>query len=218
MRKYVFADEAGCFAFTRGNNVSRYYAICTVVFDDPSQGHTLLDLRRQMAWEGVPLKPTFHCCEDSVPVRDRVFAVVAEMKLRVCVTLYEKSKAQPQTRVSKERFYQHAWFYHLKFSHPKFGLSPGDELLVTSATVGTRKEQAVFTSAVNDVVNQNIRGTPWKTDFTQASADPCLQVTDYCTWAVQRKWERGDEAAYNRVKHLIVHEVDSWSHGTKHYY
>jgi len=218
MRKFVYADEAGCFAFNRGQNVSRYYAICTVVFDDPSQANALLDLRRQLAWEKVQLGPAFHCCEDSLAVRDRVFAVVEKMNVRVCVTLYEKSKALPRIRPTKDRFYQYAWFYHLKYSHPRFGLTAGDELLITSATVGTKKGQAVFTSAVNDVVNQNIKGTPWRTDFMSATADPCLQATDYFTWAVQRKWERGDDSAYRRIAHLLVHEVDSWKHGTTHYY
>jgi hypothetical protein len=27
-------------------------------------------------------------------------------------------------------------------------------------------------------------------------SDPCLQVADYCTWAIQRKWERGDERSH----------------------
>lgn len=218
MRKFVYADEAGCFAFTRGQNVSRYYAICTVVFDDPSQANTLLDLRRELAWEKVPLGSTFHCCEDSKPVRERVFALLQDMQVKVCVTLYEKSKAQPHTRESRERFYKYAWYFHLKYSHPQFDVREGDELLITSATVGTKKGQAAFTSAVNDVVNQNIRGTPWRTDFMSATADPCLQATDYFTWAIQRKWEREDSTAYNKISHLVVHEVDSWKHGKTHYY
>ena len=31
----------------------------------------------------------------------------------------EKSKAQPHTRATNQRFYHYGWFYHFKFAAPK---------------------------------------------------------------------------------------------------
>jgi len=45
-----------------------------------------------------------------------------------------------------------------------------------------------------------------------------LQIADYCTWAIQRKWERTDAKSYNIIKDRITYEYDLWGHGTKHYY
>jgi hypothetical protein len=58
----------------------------------------------------------------------------------------------------------------------------------------------------------------WKTAFFPSMADPLLQVADYCTWAIQRKWESGKTRSYDLIKHRITHEVDMWERGTKLYY
>jgi hypothetical protein len=130
----------------------------------------------------------------------------------------EKSKAQPQTRISRARFYHYGWFYLLKFIGPRI-LSKDTELLVTTASLGTKREQASFTHAVNDVLGQTI-DNPWKTTFCPAQADPCLQIVDYCTWAIQRKWESGgrDIRSYELIRHQVSYEYDLWAHGDKHYY
>lgn len=58
----------------------------------------------------------------------------------------------------------------------------------------------------------------WMTDFCPASADPCLQVADYCAWAIQRKWERDDPRSYDLISDRITYEYDLWSHGNTHHY
>ena len=58
----------------------------------------------------------------------------------------------------------------------------------------------------------------YRTDFCPAAADPCLQVADYCAWALQRKWERNDLRSYNLISDRITYEYDLWSRGDKHHY
>lgn len=217
MRRFVYADECGDFAFTR-RNASRYYVICTVSMVDPSVGDQLLRLKRDLIFEGLSVGDYFHCSEDSQAVRDRVFDLIRRMDLRIGATIFEKSKAQPQVRSTNDRFYKYGWHYHLQYSHRKLGIRKDDELLITAASIATKKSQAVFTSAVNDVVQQHLSGVRWKSHFCLASADPCLQIADYCAWAIQRKWERADDRSYQIVQHLICHEYDSWRSGQTHYY
>ena len=45
-----------------------------------------------------------------------------------------------------------------------------------------------------------------------------LQVADYCCWAVFRKYERGDDAAYNRFSPAIHSESDIFRTETTQYY
>jgi hypothetical protein len=45
-----------------------------------------------------------------------------------------------------------------------------------------------------------------------------LQVADYCSWAVSRKWERGVHAEYDLIAAKIRSEFDLWARGTVHYY
>jgi hypothetical protein len=90
--------------------------------------------------------------------------------------------------------------------------------MITVASLGTKRKRIEFEDAVRDVVKQKISREQWKLAFWPCQTDPCLQVADYCTWAIQRKWERGDDRAYNLIKDRINYEYELWSRGTKHYY
>ncbi len=220
MRHYIFSDEAGDFEFAKKHNVSRYFIACAVRMPSCDIGLDLLKLRRELVWDGYPVKDCFHASEDKQAVRDKVYSLIQSFDFTVYAQVLEKSKAQPQIRVTQHRFYQHAWYYLFKFAIPKIGLTKADELMVTTASVGTKKGQAVFSEAVNDVLQQTVRVDKEnrRTFFCSATSDPCLQVADYCTWAIQRKWEKGDEKSYNLIKSKVAHEVDMWSHGSSHYY
>ena len=215
--KFVFADEAGCFTFNRGQNVSRYFLICTVIMDNCSIASDLLDLRRQLAWDGIELGDYFHATTDKQTVRDRVSEVIASHSFTIQATIMEKSKAQPQVRISKSRFYQYAYFFHFKHGTAR-RLGYGAETLVTTASLGTKKERVAFANAVGNVLQQTGSAQSWRTDFMPCQADPCLQVADYCAWAIQRKWERSDCRSYDLIRTRITYEYDLWAKGNCHYY
>lgn len=214
---YLFADEAGCFSFTRQPNVSRYYIVCTVVMPSCDIGTQLFDLRRQLVWDGAPVKDYFHATTDKQAIRDAVFNVIMKADFTVQATVMDKAKAQPQTRISEEMFYQYGWHYHFNYSSKKY-LGEDSELMITVASLGTKKKRTAFEDAVRSVVRSKIKSSQWVSAFWPCQTDPCLQIADYCTWAIQRKWERGDSRAYDLIKDRINYEYDLWAHGTKYYY
>ena len=218
--KFIFADEAGCFTFNRQPNVSRYFILCTVVMDDCAVATELLNLRRRLAWEGAELGDFFHATADKQAVRDEVFKAITKYPFSIQATIIEKSKAQLHVRESKPRFYQYGYFYHFKYGATA-QLTTASEALVTTASLGTRKERTAFEEAVADVMRQTKRAKEWKADFMPCHADPCLQVADYCAWAIQRKWESKDQKdvrSYDLIKDRITYEYDLWSHGDQHQY
>ena len=215
-RLHIFADEAGDFEFSRKHNVSRYFILCTVAMDSCHVAEDLLNLRRQLAWDGFNLGDCFHATVDKQLVRDEVFNLNTNHDFTVQATIMEKSKAQTQVRTSRAKFYQYGWLYHLRHSTKQL-LNGIPELMIMTASIGTKKERASFVSAVKDAMRQTINGN-YRTDFCPASADPCLQIADYCAWALQRKWERNDLRSYNLISDRITYEYDLWSRGDKHYY
>ena len=216
-RYHIFADEAGCFTFERRPNVSRYFILCTVSMHDCDVGNALVALRRDLAWEAKPLRDYFHASEDKQSIRDAVLYTIMQHKFLIHATIMEKSKAQPQVRSSRARFYQYSWYY--QFKHGVIpSIFPGSDVLITAASLGNKKERNSFINGIKDVMNQTIRGGKWHTDFCPANADPCLQVADYCAWAIQRKWEGKDERSYDIIKKKLVYEYELFKSGDKHYY
>jgi hypothetical protein len=205
MRVYVFGDEAGNFDFRIGRGgASRYYILGTLTSRDVAVGEKLLDLRRELAWQGIALESSFHATEDTQIVRDAVFAVLQNEGFRFDVTIFDKSKTQIRMQKDKERFYKTLWHIHFKFIAPKI-VTANDELLVVAASIGEKKRRRAIRVGIEDVVSQSTR-CDWRVAFWPAASDPCLQAVDYCTWAVQRKYEMSDERSYALIKPKIASE------------
>jgi hypothetical protein len=131
--------------------------------------------------------------------------------------LLEKSKAQPQTRISDATFYQYAWYYHFKHVGPRI-LKDADKLLITAAALGHKKTKAAFKNAVNNTVQQIASRDKWEIAFMDSALDPMLWAVDYCAWAIQRKWEANDVRSYELIANAISTEFDLWKMGQTRYY
>lgn len=226
MRKLLFADEAGDFTFATGTNISKYFILCTISVDSHEIGNGLLDLKHDLSWQDHCEDGHFHASSDKQHVRDHVFEYLQKQDFRIDATILEKSKAQPQTRLEEStvgsvntRFYKTAWYYHIKNVAPTI-TSNNDikELFVIAASIGTKRKRAAFREILNDVVQQSVKGIEWNTAFWPCSADPCLQIADYCCWAIQRKWENNDDRSYVLIKDKIHREYDLFGRGNRYYY
>jgi len=215
---FVYADEAGCFTFNRSQNVSKYFIIATIITKDwvpISIG--LQRLRKKLLVKNLPLGDYFHATTDKQMVRDEVYSEIIKHDFTIQATICEKSKAQRQVTSSKARFYKTPWYYHCNLGiAPRLAKPSG--VFITAASLGTKKEKATFKTALDDVQKQSFPKTPCRVDFRPCAADECLQVADYCAWAIQRKWEMNDERSYDLIKDRVTREYDLWSHGTHHYY
>ncbi|MCH7662981.1 MAG: DUF3800 domain-containing protein [Chloroflexi bacterium] len=217
MKKYVFTDESGCMTFARRPNISRYFILCTVHLEPNGIGSEIMALWRDLAWNGYLQDNCIHAASDPQDVRDEVFALLQGHDFRIDATILEKSKAQPQIRVTDVRFYQYAWFYHFKHVGPRI-FEATDEALICNASIGTSKKRAAFKSAIHDMAEQSLPNLSWVVTFWPANSDPCLLVADYCAWAIQRKWELEDDRSYALIQNKIATEFELWRNGTKHYY
>jgi hypothetical protein len=205
IRKYLFADEAGNFDFTRKQGASRYFILTAVTVQDCSPVNAKLhELRHQMAWEGHDHPGPFHASSDPRPVRERVFSIIEGLDLRVDAMILEKAKASPSMRSSETRFYQHAWYYLMHYTVPRLLC---DELLVIPASLGEKKKRLAFYDTVREVM-RHVRRMTCRTACWEASADACLQVADYCGWAIQRRWEYQDPSSWERIADKVESEYN----------
>lgn len=216
-RRYIFADESGNFDFSRRSGASKYFILTTITADDFGAGQALLDLRRELAWRSVGLDREFHATTDSQEVRDYVFSVFAQHEFRVDATILQKSKAQPSIRTTDEQFYKMAWYLHMKYLAPRV-VTRDDELFVVGASIGTKKRRSAFHAAVADVMHQVSPTTRFRVASWDATSDPCLQVADYCAWAIQRKWESNDARSHVLIAGKIRSEFEPFRIGTTEYY
>lgn len=221
-RVHVFGDEAGDLTFrpAKSPGVSRYFIIGTVAMEDCSIAEDLLALRREFAWNGLQLDE-FHATVDKQRVRDRVFDIIGEHDLRFDATLFEKRKARPHTYKDPLYFYKLAWYSHFKFVAPNIA-DARDELLVVASSLQIKRKKkstkAAVHEAVKDVVDQVSPTVICHCAFSPAKSDPCLQVADYLTWAIQRKYESDDSRSYDQIEHLVETEYPFFKYGSENYF
>lgn len=217
MRQHFFVDEAGNFDFSLRRGATKYFILTSVIMEDCQAAGALIDLRRELVWEGHPLDDALHCTTDKQRVRDRVFAEIAKMDIHVDATIFEKRKTVPH-RQNEQAFYKLAWFQHASNVIPG-AVVDSDELHVVAASIGTKKAQKQFSLAVKDVIDQCGRpDVSTRVSHWPAATDPCLQVADYCCWAIQRKWEGGDNRSHVLIRDLISTEYEMWRSGKVYYY
>jgi len=207
---YLYSDEAGDFDFRDNQNVSNYFIICTVVTKSLEIVSELITLRHSLVRDGHVIQDYFHASEEKQAVRDLVFETILRHDFQVQAQICEKRKAYAHVKESKSRFYKYPWYYLMKHG-VSAQLKPNQHLYATAASIGTNKERATYINNLADVIRQNT-GCSYSVDFRRSMADPCLQVADYCTWAIQRKWEIGDTRSYDLIKDRITYEYDLWNY------
>src|SRR5579863_8460113 len=157
---------------------------------------------RWLAWRGVHLGAVLHASEDPQAVRDEVFGVLARCELRIDATIIAKRDVPAALR-DAHALYRYAWHEHLARIAGEIA-RPGDRLLAVASDLGTRKRRGAFHLAVDDGVRSSAR-CPHRVAFWPNMSEPCLVVADYCTWAIQRRWERNDP----RSQVLLADKISS---------
>lgn len=213
----VFADESGNFDFSRKSGASRFFILTTIACARYDVGDALLSLRRDLAWEGLGLISEFHATTDSQVIRDRVVEVIRRHPFQIDTTILEKAKAAPVERLDEQQFYALAWKEHMR----GFADARGDtaaEMFLVSAALGTKRKRHSMYTAVQAAVGQTYPSTKIRVASWHAQSDPCLQVADYCSWAIQRKWEIGDPRSYDLIRSKIILEREVWKERSSLHY
>lgn len=216
-KRFVFADEAGCFTFKRTQGASRYFIICTLTTDDCSICNDLLELRRTLILDGDSNRNKLHATTDAQAIRDRVFVSLGAHCFRIDATILEKAKAPPHVRMSEADFYRFAWRHHFKPLGQELSIE-SEKTLITAASIGTKKTKATFKLALNNALQETTLRQNWEASFLESAMDPMLWAADYCAWAIQRKWEKADDRSYRLIADKITSEIDFWRADQISYY
>jgi hypothetical protein len=211
---YTFVDEAGDFRFDPHG--SEYFTVCAVTTRSVEIAHRLLDLRHELALAGTDVE-AFHATEDLQAVRDRVFPLIQAAPLDIDAVVLHKRKTEPRIARNHGYFYQLAWWLLFKYIAPR-RCGSEDDLLVAASSLETHEKKARFKWAIEDVIQQHSVCRSCKVGFWPAASHPCLQVADYCAWAIHRWAERGDKRSFALIEPQVRSVFWPFAGSTKEYY
>ena len=215
---YIFLDEAGNFDFSPSG--TRFFVLTSVSARRPFAAYGALDNFKHDCLEYGLDTEYFHCADDNLHVRGRVFGLIAEHLGNMCIDslVVEKPKTGPALRADK-RFYPEMLGYLLKFVLPRELARGAQEVIVITDRVPVQKKRQAVEKAIRQVLAKMLpAGMKYRILHHASRSHYGLQVADYCCWAVFRKWERGDTEHYERLKPALRSEFDIFESGMRRYY
>jgi hypothetical protein len=215
---YLFLDEAGNLDFSR--NGTRYFLLGCLTKERPFRAYSeLAELKYDLIEEGIGLE-YFHAAEDKQSTRNRVFDIIRRHLdgVRVDALLVEKCKAAPALR-EEEKFYAHMLGQLLQWVLGQHALEEFAEVIVFTDRIPVQRKRGAVEKAVKQTLAGILpAGTRYRVFHHDSKSNYDLQIADYCTWAVYRKWALGDARSFEVIAAVVKKEWDYYQAQTATYY
>ena len=197
---YVFLDESGDFDF--GPNGTASFVLTAVTMPRPSSlDRCLAEYRYSLLETGRDVE-YFHCAKDKPIVRETVFEIIVQHleSMRIDCLVVDKAATKREMR-RPEVFYPQAVGTLLGRVLSKRVKERSRMIVVTDRIPVKRKRKAVEIG-IRDVLAKTAMTARdgYALHHHQSRSHFGLQVADYCCWAVQRKWSRGDSRYFALVE------------------
>jgi hypothetical protein len=202
---HLHLDESGNFVFS--SKGTRYYIFTAAWTYDPAPlAAKLSALRFELikAGHGERLSG-FHACDDPYPRRERVVSLITSQPgWNFASMVVEKCKVNP-TLYQPEKFYPKFLTMVANFVFRGRVRPRTSQVLIYTDTLPFPKPQAkAVETSIKASCNRELNKIPFHVLHHRIESNYWIQVTDYCSWSVCRKWEGGDTHFYDLLKNKIA--------------
>jgi hypothetical protein len=130
----------------------------------------------------------------------------------------EKRKTGPTLQIL-ERFYPKMIGYLIRYVLEPRNLKDYTEVIVITDSIPVSRKREAVEKAVKQTLSRMLpAGTKYRILHHASKSCVSLQVADYCSWAIFRKWERGDSRSYELIRAGIRSEFNIFRSGSRYYY
>ena len=216
---YVFVDISGDYTFSSKGTT---YLICaSIMCTDILLGVNQLCLCKHRQIDNGLDITHFHATEDKQATRNEVFDIIEQLThLRVDSVIVEKRKTYEGLQESKYLYpFLIEKLLQYPFDYRGVNVEQYDKVFVfVDRESCSRREKGFIKQAVKRYLHNRLQNIPFRLCMHPSSTHNHLQLVDYCSWAIFRKWERADLRSYNKVRSLIKSEFPIFRYGTTIWY
>ncbi len=163
----------------------------------------------------------FHAKDDCPEVRREVFRLLARHDIKVQVGIRRKSALIREARLAGKFWNPNSVYDNLVKTLFKRSLHKADQSIITFARRGKSAREKALTDAIEKAKANFERDTgiassrPTQIVPSVPSEARGLQVIDYCLWALQRFYERGEDRyfAYLASHYRLIMDFDDLQSG-----
>ena len=211
---YIFLDEAGNLDFSQ--NGTKYFVLSGITKERPFHAYKeLTEFKYDQVERGTALE-YFHASENAQAVRNGVYDMIEKNLVGVAIDaiIVEKQKVDATLR-DEEQFYPKLLGTLLREILKHYPLAEFTEIIVFTDSLPVQRKRAAVEKGVKMTLAAMLPATVRYRVLHHASKSNLdLQIADYCTWAVYRKWNSKDARSFQRVQAAVRCEWDVLQAGT----
>ena len=156
-------------------------------------------------------------------MRSRVFDIIVDhlvstKAIQIDSLIVEKNKTHP-TQQEERRFYTTMLYSLLQYVLTREGWANTEEVfIITDKLPIYRKRKAIEKGIKTSLPRLLPRGVKARILHHDSRSHYGLQVADYCSWAINRKWLTGKTDYYDCITPVLHSEYDIFERGQTIYY
>lgn len=179
----------------------------------------LVELRYELIEQGYNIE-RFHATDDRQAVRDRVFDIIKNNKVsyRIDSLIVEKRKTGPALQ-KDIIFYPRMFGYLTRYVLKEMDLDGYEEIIVFTDTIPLQNRRRKIEGEVKSALKEFLtKDAKFRVMHHSSKSNIGIQMVDYCSWAIFRKWEGDDKRSYVYIRDRILSEFEIFKTGTTYYY
>lgn len=205
---YIFLDESGDLGFDPKKKNSKYFMVTILATLDKKpiekvvkKIHVSLKKKVKRLSGGI-----LHCYKEKPVTRKRLLKLLNTRDCVVLAIYLNKAKVYTKLREEKHVLYNYVTNILLDRIMTKKLI---DQKLGIVLIAAKRETNKFLNENFKDYLNKQIEskhGLKIKIELKTPAQEKSLQAVDFASWAIFRKYERGDDSYYTLIKSRIVEE------------
>ena len=225
---YIFVDEAGDMDFSPKG--SKHYMFTFLVKERPFKLHEAITnyrynlLERNLKHDGRRLDiEAFHASNDNRHIKTELFEIISSFStndVKVYSYILEKPKVHPEKRSEKDDFYIANLRYAIERLLDKLSLERNIIIITDRLPLAKNKKTKVkaLKKGIKDYLDRHVLNYRHEIYHHCSASSANLQIVDYISWAIFRKYESLDDHFYEKIKqYLLDEEVMTRERRKNHY-
>jgi len=204
-KHYIFLDESGDLGFSERS--SKWFLFTLVVIDDPRKLEKIIKkVRKSLKKKYKRIFSELHAyhCDDII--RTRVLRALSCIDISVVTTVLNKEKVYVDLQNQKNYLYNFTANIILdRLINTKI-IDGNTQISLVVDKKDTKKNlRENFISYITEAMKERISGG-FEMSLSASHDEKGLQAVDFISWAIFRKYERGDFKFYEIIKDKIIDE------------
>lgn len=211
---YIFVDEAGDMDFsTKG---SKHYMFNFLIKKRPFRLHeyianykySLIERNLKSSNERLDIE-RFHACEDNKYIREELFNIISTFDNGLVKTysyILDKPKVSPHKRQEKDRFYIDNLSYAIQKLLDEIKIDKDFIIITDRLPIEKNKKNQIgaLKKGIKDYLRSKHLNLRYDIFHHSSASSVNLQIVDYISWAIFRKYEHNDNYYYNKIEKYLM--------------